>query len=98
MAEPGPGEWVLVPRSPVGLEHQSRMSGSPIIKKDGKYHIYEYEVPNPGGGDPIQYDNYYKRVYYEEKGPMGNLINRKTQEFYPWCKERMRGGNRPRVR
>ncbi len=87
MAEPGPGEWVLVPRSPLGLEHQSRKSGSPIIKKDGKYHIYEYRVINPVTGDPMYFDDYRHRILYEDKGRQGNLINRKTKEFYPWCDE-----------
>ena len=40
----GPGKWVEVPRGLQGLEHQSKMSGQPIIERDGKFYIKEYEA------------------------------------------------------
>ena len=41
----GPGKWVEVPRrGGPSLEHQSKMSGKPIIERDGKYYIEEYKI------------------------------------------------------
>lgn len=40
----GPGEWVEVQRSRVGLEHQSKMSGQPIRESSGKFYIKEYDL------------------------------------------------------
>ncbi len=80
----------MVPRGPLGMEHQSKLSGFPIIEKDGKTHMYEYEVPNPSGGPPVLFDDYRNGIYYEYKGDLGDLVNRKTGEFEPWCKELVR--------
>jgi hypothetical protein len=72
----GPGKWVEVARSFRGLEHQSKMSGQPIIVRDGKYYIKEYEL------NGVKFDDYKYEELYEYKGPQGNLVNRKTNEFY----------------
>jgi hypothetical protein len=70
----GPGRWVEVKRS-LGIEHQSKMSGKPIIERDGKRFIEEYEV------NDIKFDDYKNGVLYEYKGPQGHLIN-KNGVFY----------------
>jgi len=85
----GPGTWKEVGRSPLGLEHQSRMSGQPIRFKDGKFRIKEYEVPVEGRRDHVLFDDYRDGVYYEYKAKQGNLIN-KDGVFPDWCKERYR--------
>jgi hypothetical protein len=71
-----PGKWVDVARGPNGLEHQSKMSGRPITKIDGKLYIKEYEL------NGVKFDDYKDGMLYEYKGPQGNLINKKTGEFY----------------
>jgi hypothetical protein len=83
----GPGKWVEVGRSPLGLEHQSKMSGQPIVMRDGKHYINEYEVTNPVTGKPVRFDDYRDGILYEYKKRQGNLINRKTGEFDPWCRQ-----------
>jgi len=77
----GPGKWVEVCRSRVGLDHQSKMSGQPIIERGGKYHINEYEVPTKTR--PVRFDDFRDGQFYEYKGPQGNLLN-KDKEFYHW--------------
>jgi hypothetical protein len=83
----GPGKWVEVNRSRLGMEHQSKMSGQPIVIRDGKHYINEYKVMNPVTGKPVHFDDYRDGILYEYKGRQGNLINQKTKEFYPWCDE-----------
>jgi len=78
-SEGGPGKWVEVARSPLGLEHQSKMSGQPIRVRDGKHHINEYDL------NGVKFDDYRDGKLYEYKGKMGNLITKKTGEFYPSC-------------
>ena len=58
-----------------GLEHQSKMSGQPIRERGGKYFINEYEL------NGVKFDDYKNGKLYEYKGPQGNLVNRKTDEF-----------------
>jgi hypothetical protein len=82
----GPGKWVEVGRSHLGLEHQSKMSGQPIVLRDGKHYINEYEMINPVTGNRVRFDDYRDGILYEYKKRQGNLINRKTKEFDPWCK------------
>ena len=65
----GPGEWVEVVRSRIGIVHQSKMSGQPIKQRDGKLYINEYEV------NGVKFDDYRDGKLYEYKGPHGNLIN-----------------------
>ena len=79
----GPGEWVEVARSRIGLEHQSKMSGQPIIERDGKYYIKEYRVPSPSKPQPVDFDDFRNGIYYEYKGPQGNLLN-KDKLFDGW--------------
>ncbi len=83
----GPGKWVEVGRSPLGLEHQSKMSGQPIVMRDGMHYINEYELINPVTSKPVRFDDYRDGILYEYKKRQGNLIKRKTKEFYPWCDE-----------
>jgi hypothetical protein len=61
----GPGEWVEVARSYRGLEHQSKMSGKPIIYRDGKHYIEKYRVP--GTNRDVDFDDYRDGKYYEYK-------------------------------
>jgi hypothetical protein len=69
-----PGKWVEVQRA-LGIEHQSKMSGKPIIERDGKRFIEEYEV------NGVKFDNYKNGELYDYKGPQGRLIN-KNGVFY----------------
>lgn len=69
------GKWVEVGRAWQGLEHQSKMSGQPIRERGGKYFINEYEL------NGVKFDDYKNGKLYEYKGPQGNLVNRKTDEF-----------------
>jgi len=78
-ASEGPGKWKEVARSPLGLQHQSKMSNQPIRDHNGKLWIREYDL------NGVKFDDYKNGKLYEYKGPMGNLINRKTGEFYPSC-------------
>jgi len=78
----GPGQWVEVQRSLRGLEHQSKMSGQPIIERDGKYYIKEYAVPSPTKTRPVYVDDFRDGKLYEYKGPQGNLVKKRTNEFY----------------
>ncbi len=79
----GSGEWVEVARSPLGLEHQSKMSGKPITTRDGKCYIEEYRVQ--GTNRAVDFDDFRDGKYYEYKGPYGNLLNNKNREFQHWC-------------
>ena len=78
-----PGEWVEVARSPRGLKHQSKMSGKPIIYRDGKCYIDEYRVQ--GTNRAVDFDDFRDGKYYEYKGPYGNLLKNKNKEFEYWC-------------
>lgn len=73
----GPGEWVEKARSPIGLEHQSKMSGQSIRESSGKLYIKEYRV------NDVHFDDYKDGKLYEYKGPQGNLLN-KNGEFHDW--------------
>jgi hypothetical protein len=57
------------------MEHQSKMSGQPIIKRpDGQY-IREYEV------NGVRFDDYKNGKLYDYKGRQGNLKNK--QGLFP---------------
>jgi hypothetical protein len=74
----GPGKWVEVPRrGGPSLEHQSKMSGQPIIERDGKYYIKEYEL------NDVLYDDYRKGILYEYKGNLRHLFD-KSDEMMTW--------------
>jgi hypothetical protein len=60
------------------------MSGKPIIYRDGKYYIEEYRVP--GTNRDVDFDDYRKGKYYEYKGPYGNLLKNKDNDFLHWCR------------
>jgi hypothetical protein len=75
----GPGEWVEVGRSRIGLAHQSKMSGQSIREKDGKFRIKEYDV------NGVKFDDYRNGKLYEYKGPHGNLLN-EDGLFKPWVR------------
>ena len=77
----GPGEWVEVTRSPLGLQHQSIMSGKPITERDGRLCIQEYRLNN------VKFDDYKNGKLYEYKGLQGNLLN-KDGVFPDWCRAR----------
>jgi len=79
----GPGQWVEVGRSRLGLEHQSKMSGQPIRESGGKYHINEYKIPT--ATRPVYFDDFRDGVLYEYEGSYGKLLN-KQKVFYPWVK------------
>jgi hypothetical protein len=76
----GPGKWVEVPRGPYGLVHQSKMSGKPIVQKDGKYYIQEYEV------NGVKFDDYKNGKLHEYKENYSHLFD-KNNELYPWVKD-----------
>jgi len=78
----GPGKWVEVARSRLGLEHQSKMSGQPIVQRGGKYYIKEYEL------NGVKFDDYKGGKLYEYKGRQGNLLNR-DKVFPHWAKARI---------
>lgn len=80
---PEPGEWVERCRSPIGLPWQSKMSGQPIIEKNGKYYIREYRVPSIP--EPVYFDDYRDGVFFEFKGPHGKLLG-KNKLFHEWVK------------
>jgi hypothetical protein len=73
----GPGEWVEKARSPIGLEHQSKMSGQSIRESSGKLYIKEYRL------NDVHFDDYKDGKLYEYKGSQGNLLN-KNGEFHDW--------------
>jgi hypothetical protein len=74
----GPGKWVGMPRrGGPSLEHQSKMSGKPIIIRDGKYYIEEYEI-----GD-VHYDDYRNKLLWEYKGYHQHLFD-KNDQMMPW--------------
>lgn len=75
----GPGEWVEVARSRLGLEHQSKMSGQSIIERDGKLYIREYRL------NGTKFDDYKDGKLYEYKARQGNLLNR-DKVFPDWAK------------
>lgn len=75
----GPGKWVEVARPWQGLEHQSKMSGKPIIERDGKYYIEEFER------NGVKFDDYKKGVLYEYKDRYTNFI-KDCKEFRWWFK------------
>jgi hypothetical protein len=75
----GPGQWMEVGRAWQGLEHQSRMSGQPIIERGGKYFINEYKI----GTTP--FDDYRNGILYEYKVRHGFLFDR-NNEFLTWVK------------
>jgi hypothetical protein len=75
----GPGKWVEVSRSPVGLQHQSKMSGQPVREIGGKRTIREYEL------NGVKFDDYRNGKLYEYKGPHGNLLQ-KDGEFHHWVR------------
>ncbi|MBM4328496.1 MAG: hypothetical protein FJ118_15195 [Deltaproteobacteria bacterium] len=76
-AAEGPGKWVEVALSPIGLAHQSAMSGQPIRARGGKLYIREYEL------NGVKFDDYKNGTLYEYKGPHGNLLN-KERKFDDW--------------
>jgi hypothetical protein len=73
----GPGKWVEVPRNRYGLEHQSKMSGKPIIERDGKLYIEEYEL------NGVKFDDYKNGILYEYKDRYTNFIQDGTK-FHQW--------------
>jgi len=75
----GPGKWVEVARSRIGIEHQSKMSGNPIEERDGKRYIKEYLRYG------VYFDDYVNGKLYEYKGSYGKLIN-KFRLFYDWVR------------
>ncbi len=66
----GPGKWVRVARRSSGssLETQSSYSGKPIVYKDGKAYIQEYEL----GG--VRFDRFKNGVLGDVKDNYGFLI------------------------
>jgi hypothetical protein len=76
----GPGKWVEVPRGPYGLVHQSKMSGKPIIDRNGTYYIEEYQI-----GD-VHYDDYRNKLLWEYKGNHQHLFN-ENNELKTWVKK-----------
>jgi len=85
----GPGQWVEVPRSPLGLEHQSKMSGQPITERGGKYYIKEYELHG------VKFDDYKDGKLYEYKGRQGNLLTR-DNVFHDWARARQEAQDQAR--
>jgi hypothetical protein len=81
----GPGKWVEVARPWQGLEHQSKMSGKPIIERDGKFYIKEWEQ------NGVKFDDRKKGELYEYKDRYTNFI-KDGKEFYDW----FRGADRAR--
>jgi hypothetical protein len=75
-----PGKWVEKARGLQGLEHQSKMSGKPIIERDGKYYIEEYKI-----GD-VHYDDYRNGILYEYKGNLRHLFD-KGAEMMSWVEK-----------
>ena len=74
----GPGKWVEVPRrGGPSLEHQSKMSGKPIIERDGKFYIAEYEL------NGVKFDDYKSGILYEYKHRYTNFI-KDGKEFRRW--------------
>lgn len=74
----GPGKWVEVPRrGGPSLEHQSKMSGKPIIERDGKHYIEEFER------NGVLYDDYRNGILYEYKGNFRHLFD-KSDEMMTW--------------
>jgi hypothetical protein len=70
-----PGQWMEVQRPYLGLPHQSKMSGQPMIFKEGKWYIKEYARYG------TFFDNFKRGRLYEYKGPQGHLM-RKNGLFY----------------
>ena len=58
----GPGKWVENASACRALKHQSKMSGQPIIERDGKYYIKEYKL------NGVKFDDYRNGILYEYKG------------------------------
>jgi hypothetical protein len=81
----GPGKWVEVARPWQGLEHQSKMSGQPIIKRDGKFYIKEWEQ------NGVKFDDRQKGELLEYKDRYTNFI-KDGKEFHHW----FRGADRAR--
>jgi hypothetical protein len=73
----GPGKWVEIGRNRYGLEHQSKMSGKPIIERDGKLYIEEYEL------NGVKFDDYKNGILYEYKHRYTNFVKDGT-EFRRW--------------
>jgi hypothetical protein len=73
----GPGKWVEVARPWQGLEHQSKMSGKPIIERDGKFYIKEWEQ------NGVKFDDCRNGKLYEYKDRYTNFI-KDGKEFYHW--------------
>lgn len=78
----GPGKWVEVGRrGGPSLEHQSKMSGQPIIESGGKYRIKEYAIPTKG--KPVVFDDYRDGKLYEYKAEHGHLFD-KNNDLNVW--------------
>jgi Restriction endonuclease fold toxin 5 len=74
----GPGKWVEVPRrGGPSLEHQSKMAGKPIIERDGKFYIEEFEL------NGVKFDDYKSGILYEYKHRYTNFI-KDGKEFRRW--------------
>jgi hypothetical protein len=73
----GPGKWVEKARGLQGLRHQSKMSGKPIIERDGKYYIEEYKL------NGVYYDDYRNGILYEYKGNLRHLFD-KSDKMMTW--------------
>jgi hypothetical protein len=73
----GPGKWVEKARGLQGLKHQSKMSGQPIIERDGKYYIKEYKL------NDVYYDDYRNGILYEYKGNLKHLFD-KSDKMMTW--------------
>jgi hypothetical protein len=82
----GPGKWVEVPRPLQGLKHQSKMSGQPIIERDGKFYIKEWEQ------NGVKFDDCKNGILYEYKDRYTNFI-KDGKEFYHW----FRGADAARI-
>lgn len=78
-----PGTWQKVCRGPQGLSHQSKMSGQPVMERNGKHYIKEYRVPSDP--HPVHFDDFRDGILYEYKGPQGGLLN-KDKRFHDWVK------------
>jgi RHS repeat-associated protein len=74
----GPGRWVLKSRrSGPSLEHQSKMSGKPILEIDGKYYILEYDLKG------VTFDDFQGGKLFDYKDNFSNFIG-KDNRFYGW--------------
>jgi len=73
------GQWVLIARGAgAALEHQSAMSGQPILRIGGKSYILEFEV------NGTLFDDVLDGVLIDYKDNYANFIEKQTGRFYGW--------------